>query len=331
VKKIIAINLFIVLIIILLLEFGIRFFNLVGMQGFEKEAFLKENGITFSKPNRSFKVFGKNSKTDQFGFRIPLRDFSYDNSKKFTLILGDSVTFGVGVEEKDTFVGILREKLNKNNLLNTAIFGHNIESYFYILKKNQKKFNDSIDKVIIFICLNDVVPYQGVVSKEDLNKNKITNENESKIFQNNIAIQVNLFLRERSAIFVLVKSLFTRPVERHYNIMRDLYNNKKNLLEFKNNLSQIVEYSFDNKLPIEFILLPYAHQINNNCREDLLFPQNELIKIFNGLNLKLYNYTNKFCKMPDKNNLFLKYDPVHLSKHGHMRVSDLLIADKILN
>ena len=61
-RKIIFINFFIVLIIILLLEFIIRFLNIVGLQGYEKEAFYFENGIIFSKPNNTFKVFGKNLK-----------------------------------------------------------------------------------------------------------------------------------------------------------------------------------------------------------------------------------------------------------------------------
>ena len=54
-KKIIFINFFIVLILILSLEIIIRFLNIVGLQGYEKEAFYFENGIIFSKPNNTFK------------------------------------------------------------------------------------------------------------------------------------------------------------------------------------------------------------------------------------------------------------------------------------
>ena len=79
-----------------------------------------------------------------------------------------SVTYGVGVKEEDSFVGILRNK-NKN-LLNTAISGHNLDSYLYILKKNNTKFKNKIEKVVIFLCLNDAVSHQGVVLKEKSNK-----------------------------------------------------------------------------------------------------------------------------------------------------------------
>ena len=126
-KKVILINFFIILSIILLLEIIIRFSNIVELQGYDKNIFYQENNITLSKPNKTFKDKEKNSRTDEDGFRIPLKNFSYDTNKNFYLILGDSVTYGVGVEEKDSFIGILREK--KNNLLNTAISGHNLESY----------------------------------------------------------------------------------------------------------------------------------------------------------------------------------------------------------
>ena len=59
------INIFIVFVIILSLEMIIRFLNIVGLQGYEKKAFYFENGIILSKPNNTFKVFGKKSKTDK--------------------------------------------------------------------------------------------------------------------------------------------------------------------------------------------------------------------------------------------------------------------------
>ena len=135
-KKIILINFFITILIIFLLEILIRLLNVVELQGYDKHAFYSENKITLAKPNSTFKVFGKNSKTDKNGFRIPLDNFSYNSNSSSTLVLGDSVVFGLGVEEKDTFIGILRDKLGSNNLYNTAIFGHNVDSYLYILKSN---------------------------------------------------------------------------------------------------------------------------------------------------------------------------------------------------
>lgn len=325
-KKIILINVLIAISIIFFLEFSIRLLNIVELQGYDDQAFFSENGIIHSKPNNSFKVYGIKSKTDKNGFRIPVNNFSYTDNKKSTLVLGDSVTFGVGVEEKNTFIGILRNNSVGNNIYNTAIFGHNIRSYLYILKKNHEQFKNEINQVIIFLCLNDIVPYQGAIFEKDkINKNNFQNI----IIKNSLAINLNIFLRERSALFVLLKGMFTNPIERHYNYMRALYDNEKNLVEFEKNVNEITEYMIRNNLNYNYVLLPYAHQIRNDCQKELLKPQEIIEKIFKNQNISLKNYTYELCKINNKNDLFIKYDPVHLSRYGHKYISDLAIADKI--
>ena len=331
VKKIIIINFFVVVGIILTLEALIRIFNIVGLQGYDKQAFYSEHGITFSKPNNTFKVFDIKSKADINGFRIPLQNYLYDNRKNSILILGDSVTYGVGVKEKDTFVGILRNRLIKNNLYNTAIFGHNIESYLYIIKKNNKKFGNEINQIVIFLCLNDIVSYQGVLFEKKLKKKKENNNFQKIILNNTFALKLNVFLRERSGLFVLFKNLLTDPVERHYNYMRELYESEKNLVKFKNTISEISNFAKKNNIKYKYVLLPYAHQIINNCEKKFLKPQEIIKEIFDRENLFLNDYTNDFCKISNNKDLFLKYDPVHLSKYGHKYVSDLLIQDEIFN
>ena len=326
-KKVILINFLIITIIIVFLEAIIRLLGNVGLQGYDKNIFFKENNIVLSVPNKVFTVFGKKSKTDENGFVVPLNNFSYDMSKKFYLILGDSVTYGVGVEEEDSFVGILRKK-NKN-LLNTAISGHNLESYLYILKKNNAKFKNNIEKIVIFLCLNDAVSHQGVVLKEKLNKSNSKENFFENYVKNDLVLRANIFLRERSYLYVYIKSIFSNPIERHYNYMNKLYDNEENLIKFKNNLIQINKFSKKNNLKLNFVLLPYAHQIRNNCEKKFIKPQNEINKMFNSLNLNLNDYTNRFCEKFNKNDLFLSYDPVHLSKYGHKYVSELLINDKI--
>ena len=56
-KKIIFINFFVVILIVLSLEVLIRFFNIIELQGYDNQAFYQENGIIHIKPNNSFKVF----------------------------------------------------------------------------------------------------------------------------------------------------------------------------------------------------------------------------------------------------------------------------------
>ena len=113
--------------------------------------------------------------------------------------------------------------------------------------------------------------------------------------------------------------------------MNVLYDNNENLLQFERYIQDIQMFSEENFLNIEFVLLPYAHQVINDCRQELLRPQNQIKKIFSKLNLELKDYTNKFCIKNNKKQLFLNYDPVHLSKDGHKYVFNLLRKDKIFN
>ena len=323
-KKVIFWNFSVTIILILILEIFIRIFDIVTLQGNTKDIFFSKNDIILSKSNKNFKVFGIKSKTDKYGFRIPLNNFQYNEQKPYTLILGDSVSFGVGVKEEDSFIGIMRKKTN-NNLLNTSIMGHNLKSHLHLLKENYKNFNTNIDQIVIFLCLNDVVPFQGVVKKEDINNENNFFEN---FVKNKFTLNLNIFLREHSALFVLLKGIFTNPVKRHYDYMLALYEEEDNLKEFENYIRKIYLFSESNNLKTKFILLPYAHQIKKNCEKDLMVPQKIINKIFTKQGLKLYDYSSNFCSEKDSS-LFLKFDPVHLSKYGHKYVSNLIIEDKI--
>ena len=77
-------------------------------------------------------------------------------------------------------------------------------------------------------------------------------------------------------------------------------------------------------------MFPYAHQVKNECKKELLKPQKMVKKILDKKKLNIIDYTSEFCKNPNSNKLFLSYDPVHLSNYGHRFVSDLLIRDKVL-
>ena len=327
-KKIILINIFFIFLIVLLLEIAIRIFGLANLQGYDKNLYYFENGITLRKPNIKLKVFGEYKKTDSNGFRIPLNNYYYDDKKNSVLILGDSVSTGVGVKEKETFIGLIRGS-NEENLLNASVSGHNLESYLYLIQKYQMFENINFKNVIIFLCLNDIVPFQGIVKKDSNNKNKDDKVLLDRLLKDKIAINVNVYLRERSAFFVFAKGVLTNPAKRHYDLISNLYKDKKSLAEFTRYVLDISDYSKQNDIKIKFILLPYAYQIKNNCVIDLMRPQIEINKIFEENNLQLIDYSKEFCNEPKRNKFFLPYDPVHLSMSGHKFVSKLLINDKI--
>ena len=313
--RIVIINIAIFSFLILLSEISIRLLNISQLQGVDKNLFKFEDNIVLNRPNSEAKIFGNKAFIDEYGFRVPEKNHEYKYNKSL-LILGDSVSFGVGVDENKTISGILREKL-KTNIYNASVAGHNIIDYSILIEKYHKKFDD-ISSVLIFICLNDAHFSQGIVKKHKLN------EDENKyIFDINILEKINVFLRNKSALFVLVKSKFTKSDERHFRLLNDYYSDSVVLKKYKETVSKINKFSNSKNLKVEFVILPYSYQIKNNCDKDLLNPQYKINKIFSDLSIKFYDLTNIFCE-DNENNLFLNYDPVHLSIKGHKSVANFL-------
>lgn len=331
-KKIIFINIFLIITIIIFAETAIRFLGLASLQGADKNLFFMENDIILHKPNFSSIVAGKKVRTDENGFRVPAQGVEVNSKLKSKLILGDSVSFGFGVNEKDSFIGIIRNELDIN-LHNTSVIGHNLQSYIYLINKYSNNSNLEIEKIIIFLCLNDIHIQQGVSLKNELQKNLIPpSENFIvKFLKKDIFTKINLFLREKSALFVFLKSVSTNAVKRHYEYMSWRYNDDNLLSEYSKSIKKISDLSKFKNLKAEFVLLPYAYQVQNHCEKKYMKPQKKIKKIFDKLDINLYDFSANFCSNSTSNNFFIGFDPVHLSKTGHEFVSRLLIENKIIN
>ncbi|MDC3157012.1 hypothetical protein OA669_00490 [Candidatus Pelagibacter bacterium] len=328
-KKVFFFNLIVVSIIFLSLEFFLRTFDIIELQGFEKDTFYTENDTIYHKPNVLTSSMGKKFKTDENGFRIPIEKYNYNINLQTLLILGDSVSFGVSVEEKNTFVGILRKELNKN-LFNSSVAGHRMQNYPFLIKKYNNQF-PNIKDILVFLCINDIVVTDGVIRKEKLKFE--TNEYNNffyKILKNDFFLKLNFYLREKSTVFNLLKAVGTQNVKRHYQNIVPYYENKTYLDEYEKNLNKIIKYSKNNKLNVKFILLPYKYQIKKNCISSVMNPQKKINYMFKRLNYQLFDFSSDFCKR-NSNNLFLNFDPMHLSSDGHKFVSDLLTKKGIVN
>ena len=109
-----------------------------GIMGMDSNLIENTNGINELKKNSKGKVFGKIVYTDSNGFRVPIENFEYSKDHSSIFIIGDSVAFGNGVDEKKTFIGSLRIKNKNINFLNSSVPGYQIFEH----NKNVNKLND---------------------------------------------------------------------------------------------------------------------------------------------------------------------------------------------
>ena len=93
------------------------------------------DNVNYLYPNKGF-VFGEEIFTDNFGFRVPSKEFEYLHNDNI-FILGDSVTFGNGIKEEDTFVGLLRKKFNNKNFINSSVPGYQMKDQIKIIQRSQ--------------------------------------------------------------------------------------------------------------------------------------------------------------------------------------------------
>ena len=325
-KKIIVINFIIIILVFLTLEGFIRIFNFASVLGHSENLFYTDNNITLLKKNVSGSIFGKKVYTDTYGFRVPKLDYEYNSNSNKILLLGDSVSFGVGVNEEDTFIGLWRNNTN-DNLFNASVSGHNSSSYSKLLDDYSIKF-PNLSKILIFICLNDIVSYEGVLNKTNLNDLKKTkNFNFIKNLRSNIfLVKLNFFLRDKSALYVFLKSVLSNPPQRYFEEVYPLYLNKKLVTNLQKNFLKIKKLVEINDLNLQVIILPYSYQVEEeNCNNQKKFlPQLKIKEILNDHKFDYIDFTNDFCNKKNTKQLFLKHDPMHLSEFGHKFVFELL-------
>ena len=80
-KRVFLYNLITIILIFFSLEIFLRLTSIIELQGFNKKSIFIENDIIFHKPNIMMDIMGKKSKTDINGFRIPLKNYKYDDKK----------------------------------------------------------------------------------------------------------------------------------------------------------------------------------------------------------------------------------------------------------
>lgn len=273
------------------------------------------------------RVFNKKVFTDNNGFRVPKYGYNYNLNNKSFLILGDSVGFGVGVNEEESVFGILRKDFKTINFYNSSVVGYNIKNYYQVLNKHKSLKN--LKDIIIFFCINDIHMEESVKLVNEIGTNKGNKFNIISFLKRNIfLIKINNFLRDKSVLYVWLKNILSNTSERYFMYSFDSYKNKLNIIPIKKNLEKITDIAKEYNIKINLIILPYEFQTRGeNCTEDYVMPQKEISQIVKNLEMNYFDYTDEFCSYEKPSELFLKYDPVHLSKKGHEYVSTLLKRD----
>lgn len=329
-KKILLINIIIVIFIFAFIEIIIRITTDIVPQGLSKGIVNTSIDPVFNYPNiNGKKVFGQKVFTDNLGYRVPKKSINKINYENVYFI-GGSVTFGSGVKQEETFSGILNQKISKYNMINSSVVGSNLVNNFKILNEIEKK---KLKKVYINFSLDDLIGLDQIIKEEKINVNQknLNSLNEVKpnlIFklkENIIFSKINNFIRSKSVTYVWLKGVFFNSKKSNYDHAVISYKNEKNLQGLEKILFKISDLNskeLNNK--IHFLVIPYSYQITDeNCNKKD-YAENIIDKYFSKEKLELIKLKNVFCSTKNKDKIYFKFDPGHLSSYGHMVVANFL-------
>ena len=143
---------------------------------FENRVFNKNYNYTFKKQAQFTSRYDDNIYrifTNDLGFRDDSTQ-PLDRDKEYSILIGDSFIEGVGLDYKDTIVGILNKNLanNKFKFLNAGVASYS--SYIYLRKIEDVIKNNSdlkVKKVIVFLDKSDVSDDEKYLNKPAFFKN----------------------------------------------------------------------------------------------------------------------------------------------------------------
>ncbi len=291
-------------LLLLLAELGVRWAVPQANQADTERALFDVSGeFVRWRPRASGISFGRSVDIDEFGFRdLGARPEAPTES---WLLLGDSVTFGVGIDARDTFAGRLQAAHASVKIWNTAVVGYSLVDYWAVLQ-DFLATHPPPTRVLLFLCLNDPMDPQ-----------RLNPEAEGPLER---ALG---FLRRNSRLYIVAKGVMTDRSQSYFRNDLAYYDSASPFLERAVDLlDRIHERLNQAGIPLLVVVLPYEYQLRDPTPENRL-PQRMLAEQFAKLHIVSLDLYDAFAAHVGRaDDLFLYRDPMHLSVSGHALVYD---------
>lgn len=352
----IAIGLLLAVAILAAAEWAVRAFTDISFGGNSKNLFTPNRfGPSMGNtPNVQAQAFGMPVYIDSNGFRVPAPDYRYPANPSGTLLLiGDSLTFGVGVEERATFAGRLRTSNPGWSVYNAAVIGYSTADYLNTVRTLLDR-GHVFSKAVLVFCLNDVSRTsaaeidRAVHLPPDGNQPKAANHPESparrppadgdfveRLKGLDMLVLANAFLRERSKLYLLIKGLITDPSRRYFAADLQGYLDKKALWQDLAPLETIAAELASRNIDFLVVIAPYEYQLRPGSEgliegRDVRLPQRLISEFLAQRNITHVDATGAFTTGTREGGAkyFLSFDPMHFSPAGH-EVMFSLVRDRV--
>jgi lysophospholipase L1-like esterase len=346
--KISAANLLVFFILILLIEGGIRLvYPEILPQNLDPNLFepFKYRETYGYKSNSRGNEFGATYVTDHRGFRIDEKSpqSKINIQSKTILVLGDSVSVGIGVKAEDGYPYLLENKLPAQHVFNASVTGYGISDYVAALHGTISEVQP--EEVLIGFCLNDtsITSQANILALIQRRKEGTESIPDEKRYPNPLVrwlryINDNYFnfndaLKKYSRTYLLLKSLATDSARDYFTADEAIYKDPRTLDFLTIEFSRLKELVHGHHASLVIFVFPYEYQLRSPT-EETQFPQKIVreaglragIKVFD-LYGELLDYLRAH-RAPAKS-IYLFNDPMHFNSRGHQVLADLMYAKLI--
>ncbi len=253
---------------------------------------------------------------DSYGLRDIKPETNKSDEIKTYLVLGDSTTYGYGVEASQTFVERLQHARNEQT--------SNISSF---INAGHSGFN-LIDYANLLNVLNEKIEYDFLIV--GLMNNDYTNTSLNYIFKNGIGITPGSLLDRHNVNAKLIKILRNSAIYltvgnaikgAKYNSSKPsiekVSNNQNILASVNNSLEKIKKLADTRHSPVFLVYLPTKIELLN---AEVHYPNfNAAIKKFADTNSDVYylDLSKQVMLIDNVENIYFKTDWVHPNPAGH--------------
>ncbi|NIT60068.1 MAG: hypothetical protein GWN00_28775 [Aliifodinibius sp.] len=251
------------------------------------------------KPNSEATLMGVNVNINSDGLRD--KEYPVERGQKYRIIfLGDSITFGWGVEKEDTFETLLEVKLNEikpTEVLNFGTGNYNSEQEVNLFFKKGQKYKPA--HIVLFYFINDA---------------EITPQKSKWEFLSHSRVITFFWSRIQGLMANLSES---KSFKSYYS---GLYSDdQQGWINTKKALTQMAQYSRANQIRFDVILLPELHNLNDY---PLKAEHAKIITFLNENNINGIDLVPFFSSVEDPQELWVAADDAHPNKKAHQMIAD---------
>ncbi|MCK5710129.1 MAG: SGNH/GDSL hydrolase family protein [Deltaproteobacteria bacterium] len=251
------------------------------------------------KPNKSMELMNVMVDINSDGHR----DIEYPVAKGDEyriIVLGDSLTFGWGVEEEETFATILEEDMNSvypTEIINFGTGNYNTEQEVNLFIEKGLKYDP--DKVVLFYFINDA---------------EITPK-KSDLWFLGYSHFISFYW---SRINSLLNNFFpSKSFKEYYESLYD--EDQQGWINSRAAIIQLRDICQGKGIQLQVVLLPELHDVNNEIFASVY---NNLSLFLEENNIDYLNLAKLFENHPNQLELWVSYDDAHPNNIAHRKIAE---------